>query len=305
MGWNEWDILLYSKSRLWLRADDQRSRRCSKCFVSVNLLNLHNLPVRDYLLFPFYRWKKWDQRGPVTCLLSQRESGWARIGTHESPSDTYALTHHGRLPLNMAETEGQDSPLLSVAWRSLLPLSYLSSPDLSYGFCSVLPLRHSFHFWSNCISDNDAERFVIYKELETCFVREETGVFWYSLFFLKILQFLWLLGPWSEGRPLARSIALTPLQASYITGPFGKVKMKSFPRQGECPSWGGQQQREGRGKSRPRGTETHWLSAIHPPALSASHCVTAMRGPCLSSVPHRAGQWEVRGHIRGSLLSMG
>lgn len=56
-------------------------------------------------------------------------------------------------------------------------------------------------------------------------------------------------------------------------------------RQGECPAWGGQQQREGQDKSRPRGTEAHWLYAIHPPALSASHCVTAMRGPCLSSVP--------------------
>ena len=79
--------------------------------------------------------------------------------------------------MNTAETEGQDSPLLPVAWHSLLRLSYLSSPDLGYGFGPVLPLRHSFHFRSICISDNDEERLVIYKELETCFVREETGVF--------------------------------------------------------------------------------------------------------------------------------
>ena len=60
-------------------------------------------------------------------------------------------------------------------------------------------------------------------------------------------------------------------------------------RQGEWPAWGGQQQREGWGKSGPRGTEAHWLSAIHPPALSASYCVTAMQGPCLSSVPPALG----------------
>ena len=60
------------------------------------------------------------------------------------------------------------------------------------------------------------------------------------------------------------------------------------------------------GKSRPRGTEARWPSAIHPPALSASHCVPAMQKPRLFGIPPpHIGQEEVRGRVRGSEHQLG
>lgn len=60
------------------------------------------------------------------------------------------------------------------------------------------------------------------------------------------------------------------------------------------------------GKSRPRGTEARWLSAIHPPALSASHCVPATQKPRLFGIPPpHIGQEEVRGRVRGSEHQLG
>lgn len=119
------------------------------------LLNLQNHPVSNYILLLFYRWNMRPERPSNLPTATQRESGWARTGTHDSPPNTYVLTHHGRMTLNSAETERLDGPLLSAS----LALSYFSSPDLDCGFCSVLPLRLSLH------SEASAFQIMIRKDL--------------------------------------------------------------------------------------------------------------------------------------------
>lgn len=150
------------------------------------LLKLQNHPVSNYVLLLFYRRNMRPERPSNLPTATQRESGWARTRTHDSPPNTYVLTHHGRLTFNSAETERLDIPLLSVSLACIIPslLPFISWPRLwvllSAASKTLSPL------WSICISDNDKERLVIYKEVETCFVCEDTSIFWYSLFFLKM-----------------------------------------------------------------------------------------------------------------------
>ena len=150
------------------------------------LLKLQNHPVSNYVLLLFYRRNMRPERPSNLPTATQRESGWARTRTHDSPPNTYVLTHHGRLTFNSAETERLDIPLLSVSLACIIPslLPFISWPRLwvllSAASKTLSPL------WSICISDNDKERLVIYKEVETCFACEDTSIFWYSLFFLKM-----------------------------------------------------------------------------------------------------------------------
>lgn len=106
--------------------------------------------MSNYTLFLFYRWDTRPERPSNLPIATQRESGWARTGTHDFPPNTCVLTHHGRLTVSSAETERLGGPLLSISLVLTHSLSYLSSPDLDYGFCSkdyrVLPLRLSLHF---------------------------------------------------------------------------------------------------------------------------------------------------------------
>lgn len=149
------------------------------------LWNLQNHPVSNCVLLLFYRRNMRPERPSNLPTATQRESGWATTRTHDSPPNTYVLTHHGRLTFSSAETERLDGPLLSVSLAHIIPslLPFISWPRLwvllNAASKTLSPL------WSIRISD-DKERFVIYKEVETCFVCEDTSVFWYSLFFLKM-----------------------------------------------------------------------------------------------------------------------
>ena len=122
-------------------------------------------------LFLFYRWDTRPERPSNLPIATQQESGWAGTGTHDFPPNTYVLTHHGRLTVSSAETKRLDGPLLSFSLVLTHSLSYLSSPDLNYGFCSVLPLRLSLHFEASAFQIMIRKDLWFIKRVETCFVK--------------------------------------------------------------------------------------------------------------------------------------
>ena len=126
--------------------------------------------MSNYTLFLFYRWDTRPERPSNLPIATQQESGWAGTGTHDFPPNTYVLTHHGRLTVSSAETKRLDGPLLSFSLVLTHSLSYLSSPDLNYGFCSVLPLRLSLHFEASAFQIMIRKDLWFIKRVETCFV---------------------------------------------------------------------------------------------------------------------------------------
>lgn len=100
-------------------------------------------------------------------MVTQQESGWARIWTHTSPSNTCALHPHGRLPLHIVDAEkqggsvtlhwaiwDQEAFLLPISSSFIHPCHDPLPTDLSCGFWSALPPRCFLCFWSTHVSDS-------------------------------------------------------------------------------------------------------------------------------------------------------